>query len=339
MRLDIMNTIRVAVVGIGYWGPNIVRNFLKIPKVEVSCVCDLSVQNLSKFSASYPFIPVTRDYKKILKNKNIDLVAIVTPVVSHFTLAKQALLSKKHVLLEKPMTKTSDEAKELITLAQKQNRGIFVGHTFVYNGAIQMIKNYISSGKLGKILYFDSIRINTKLIRDDVNVIWDLAPHDLSIINYLFEKEPVSVSAFGTSRKDVKNREIAHLIISYPEDLTAHVHVNWLSPVKIRKILIGGSKRMIVYDDLEPSEKIRIYDENIPIKASLVTPFSPAWRSGDVLIPHFDETEALYKELLHFIDCLRNHKKPLTGGYEGLQVVKLLEASDKALKIRLEVNL
>lgn len=335
----VMETIRIAVVGVGYWGPNIVRNFLKIPKVEVACVCDLSPINLSRFSSGFPYIPTTSDFNDILKNRKIDMVAIVTPVNTHFNLGKKVLISGKNLLLEKPMTKTVREARELIKLAKKMNREIFVGHTFIYNSAVEMIKKYITQGKLGKIMYFDSIRINTKLIRDDVNVIWDLAPHDLSILSFIFDKKPISLSAFGSYRKNVSNHEIAHIIIRYPEDITAHIHVNWLSPVKIRKILIGGTKTMIVYDDIEPSEKIRIYNENVPILATNVTPFSPAWRSGDVVIPHLDQTESLYKELAHFIDCLRTKKKPLTGGEEGMQVVQLLEASDKALKMSSEIQL
>lgn len=331
--------IRVGVIGLGYWGPNIVRNFLKIRDAEVVYGCDLLEKNLVNLAQNFPAIKPTKNYLDILDDKSIDLVSIATPISTHFRLAKEALLAGKHVLLEKPMTKTSQEGRDLIEVAKKQNKILMVGHTFVFSEPVKKVKEIISKNEIGKIYYYDSTRVNLGLLQPDSNVVWDLAPHDLSILSYIFDKKPLSVQAFGTSfiNKDVE--EIAHIFIKFEDKVTAHINVSWLSPVKIRNIFIGGSKKMIVYDDIEPTEKIRIYDKRVSLKHLRITPFAPAYRSGDILIPNLPQTEALFNELTHLVDCIREEKSPITDGGEGLKVVELLEAIDKALELKKEVLL
>lgn len=323
--------VGVAIIGTGYWGPNLARNYLRIPGAIIHAVCDISPKSLDKFSRSFPAIPTTTHLDKILNNRKISLISIATPVTTHFQIAKRALLAGKHVLIEKPMTKTVAESNDLIALAKKKKKMIMVGHTFIFTSAVSKMKDLINAGELGDIYYFDSIRINTKLIRKDVNVLWDLAPHDISILQYILKERPVSIQAYGSQRASTIQQEIAHLIITYKSGMTAHIHVNWLSPVKLRKILIGGSRKMLVYDSLEPSEQLRIYNENIALTPENVTPFTPGYRSGDIVIPRLDETEPLYKELLHAVDCVQNSRKPITDAIAGREVVRILEASDEAL--------
>lgn len=334
-----MKIINVAVIGLGYWGPNLVRNFIKIPGVRVVTVCDLLKKNLNKISISFPSVKTTNNYKQIINDKTIDLVAIATPLKTHFLLAKNALLANKHVLIEKPMAQTSEEAEELISIANKMQKIIMAGHTFVYSEAVKKIKRIIDREELGKIYYYDSTRINLGLIRQDTNVIWDLAPHDLSILNYIFSVKPLSLQVFGSSYVNKKREELAHLIIRFQDNISAHIHISWLSPLKIRTIFIAGSKKMIAYNDMEPSEKIRIYDKNVTIPPSKITPFSPAYRSGDVVIPNLEQNEPLFNQLSHLIDCIKNKKQPISDGIAGLTVVRLLEACDKSLKTNSEVNL
>lgn len=334
-----MKEVRVAVVGVGYWGPNLVRNLLKIPKVKIVGVCEISKYNLSKFSKNYPSIKTTSNYKQLLEDDTIDLIAIATPVTTHYKLAHEALLANKHILLEKPMTRTVTQALSLIRLARQKQRLIMVSHTYVYSGAVQKIKELILKKELGDIYYFDSIRINSEFIKSDVNVIWDLAPHDLSILNFIFAEKPLTIQALYLYRKSPIPYEMAHLMIKYQKGIIAHIHVNWPSPVKIRKILIGGSKKLIIYDDIEPSEKIRIYETSVPIDPTTVTPFAPAYRSGNVSIPQLNQTEALYAELVHCIDCIRKKTIPITDGVDGMKVVELLEACDKALAKKTEIQL
>lgn len=329
----------MAVVGLGYWGPNLVRNFSKIPKVNVLIGCDLKEKNLKNIKKDFPYLNLTTDYENVLTNKEVDLVAIATPIETHYDLARKALLYRKHVLLEKPMTKTIREGKKLIALSKRQNKLLFVEHTFVYTNALKKIKKLLEKGVLGKPYYYDSQRINLGLIQKNSNVIWDLASHDFSILNYLFKDKPISIQAFGSSHLSNPNEEMAHVFIKYPKNFIAHIHVSWLSPVKIRTVLIGGSRKMILYDDIAPSEKVRIYDKGISISPSKITPFNPAYRSGDVVIPRLEQSEALFNEVNHFIDCIRNNKKPLTGAEEGLEIVRLLEATDKSLKTKREVLL
>lgn len=331
--------MQVAVVGLGYWGPNLARNFAKIPGVELGALCDQDKTKLNDFASAYPSAKKTTSFTALLKDPTIRFISIATPLSTHFSLAKQALIAKKHVLLEKPMTKTSSEARELIALAKRNKLLLAVGHTFVYTSAVRYIKNLLKKRELGRIFYYDSTRINLGILRPDTNVIWDLAVHDFSILNDIFPEKPLTLRAFASTHVRTTIEEMAHVIITYERNITAHIHVSWLSPVKIRRILIGGSKKMVVYNDIEPSEKIRVYDDSVPVPSAAVTPFTPAYRSGQVIIPHLDQTEALYRELAHFVSCIRNHTTPQTDGVQGLRVVTMLEAADRALRTKSEVRL
>ena len=331
--------INIAVVGLGYWGPNLLRNFFHIPDVNVVYGCDLIENNLSKLSSDYPSVKFTTKFDEVLNDKSIDLVAIATPLSTHFELAKRALNADKHVLLEKPMVSNSQEAEYLINLSKEKNKILMVGYTFIYSEPVKKIKQVISTNQLGNIYYFDSSRINLGLLQKDINVIWDLACHDLSILNYLFSKKPIYIQAFGSKFINNKHEEIAHIIITYEGNITAHINVSWLSPVKIRSILIGGSKKMISYDDISPNEKVRIYEKSIKLNHSKLSPFSPAYRSGDVLIPYIPQTESLRNELEHLVDCVKNNKQPITNGEMGLEIIKLLEATNSSLKSKSEVKL
>ena len=326
--------LKVAIVGYGYWGPNLVRNFVDNPMTDVSYVCDIDESRLRSFKLKDKRIKTTANYKDILKDDNVELLAVSTPLSTHYRITKDALLAGKHVLIEKPMTAKVSQAESLIELAEKRNLTIFVDHTFVYTGAVRKMKELISSGEIGRIYYFDSVRLNLGLFQKDINVIWDLAPHDFSIMDYLIEEEIMSISAIGGNCVLGKIEDIAYVTVKFQNGLVAHFHLNWLSPVKIRRILIGGSKKMIVFDDLNPDEKVKIYDKG-------VTLMSPSrnrlyknlvqYRIGDMYSPTVDRTEALKTEVSHLVNCIKNKKKPLTDGQAGLRVVKLLEAAQRSL--------
>lgn len=333
-----MKKLAVAVIGLGYWGPNILRNLLKIPSVTKVYGCDLDEKKLACIKKEFPNVQTSNDFSIILATKEIDAVVIATPLKSHFQLGKQALLANKHVLIEKPMTENSKQARELISLAQKQKKILMVGHTFIYSETVNAMKAAIKKKTLGKIYYYDSSRINLGLIQQDANVVWDLAPHDLSILRYLFPEKPISVQAFASSFIG-KQYEIAHIFIRFEKGISAHIHVSWLSPVKIRSTIIGGSKKMIVCNEIEPSEKIKIYDKGVVPPLESITPFAPAYRSGDVIIPHIPQKEALLTQLSHFVTCIKKNKKPLTSGEEGREVVQLLEAIEKAIQTHKEITL
>src|SRR3972149_1405137 len=331
--------IKTAIVGLGYWGPNLLRNFSDIKDYKIIYGCDLLTSNLDKFTSIYPFVKFTNKFEDILKDTNVDLIAIATPLSTHFKLAEKALKAGKHVLLEKPMTENSKEASWLVKLAKQNNKILMVGYTFVYSEPIKKIKEILNKRNLGQVYYYDSTRINLGLIQSDVNVIWDLACHDFSIINYLFNKVPLVIQAFGSKFVNSKNEEIAHVIIKYEGNFTAHINVSWLSPVKIRTILIGGRRKMITFDDISPNEKVRIYNKSIDLTPSQVTPFKPAYRSGDVVIPYLEQNESLKNELLHLSFCIKNNKKPITSGEEGVKILKMLEASDVSLRLKKAVEL
>lgn len=333
-----MKKMDLAVIGLGYWGPNLVRNLLSIPQVSQVYGCDLLKKNTDSVKKNYPNVYVTNSYSEILENGDINAVLIATPVTTHFELAKTAILAGKNVFVEKPMTSTSKQAEELIEIARKRRKILMVGHTFIYSEAVRKIKKLIDSGELGRIYYYDSTRINLGLIQKDNDVVNDLAPHDLSIITYLFPGNPVSLQAFGSSFIGKQN-EFANIFIKFENNITAHIQVSWLSPVKIRSVIIGGSKKMIVWNDIEPSEKIKIYDKGVIPSKSSVTPFAPAYRSGDVVIPKLEQKEALFTEMSEFVDCVLKNKQPVTNGKEGLKVVSLLEATEKAILSHKEVIL
>ncbi len=328
--------IRVAVIGLGYWGPNLVRNFEAIDNAKVVYACDLVEENLNKIRRSYSSIKLTKDYREILK-ENIDLVCIATPPATHYEIAKDCLESGKHVLIEKPMTTSTDEALELIDIANDHGLKIFVDHTFVFSPPVIKIKELIKD--IGKPLYFDSERINLGLLQKDVNVIWDLAPHDFSILTYLFDFEPERLIAIGSKLRHPYYEDLAHIMVKYDNGFIAHVHVSWLSPVKIRKTIIAGDRKMILYDDTNFFEKVKVYDKGVDIDLSKESPFFPTYRSGDIYVPKIENKEPLRIEAEHVVDCLLNNKKPKVDGYAGLKVVELLEACDKSLKEAKEVEL
>jgi len=327
--------MKVAVIGAGYWGPNLIRNFLAADEVDAVVACDLDEGRLAKMRKSFYGIETSSDHIAVIARPDIDIVVIATPVSKHHEIAKTALLAGKHVWIEKPMTVSTSQAEELIEIAEQKNLKLFVDHTFIYTGAVSKMKEIITSGRLGDIYYFDSVRVNLGLFQHDVNVIWDLAPHDLSIADYLLEQKPVAVSAIGSCHVGNGLEDIAYLTLEYENNLIAHFHVNWLAPVKIRKTLIGGNKSMIVFDDNEASEKLKIYDKGIDVTTREgVYDTLVQYRTGDMLSPKLDQTEALAAGTRHFIDCILNDKTPLTDGHAGLNVVRVLEASGRSIKDR-----
>ncbi len=326
--------INVGVIGYGYWGPNLVRNFMEVPGAKVKKVCDRRLERLPVVQNRYPSIEITADYRELLSDPTLDAIVIATPASSHFDLAIQALQAGKHVLVEKPLTDNSADALKLIAEARHRRRVLMVDHTFVYTGAVRKIHELIQSGDLGEIYYYESARVNLGLFQHDVNVIWDLAVHDLSIIDYLFTKKPCAVSATGISHVPGEPENLAYLTLFFECNLMAHINVNWLSPVKVRRTLIGGSQKMVVYDDVEPSEKIKVYDKGITLKSDSESIYKMliSYRTGDMLAPQLDMTEALYTETMHFLDCINMGKTPITDGYAGLRIVQILEAATLSMK-------
>lgn len=327
--------MKVAVVGYGYWGPNLVRNFSWTKGVEVKWVCDKDPSQLDRVSQMFPNVThKTSNYDEVLQDPETKAVAISTPTRSHFALAKAALEAGKHVLVEKPMTETTAQAKELVELAQKKGLVLMTDHTFVYTGAVKKIKELITQGDLGEIYYFDSVRVNLGLFQNDVNVIWDLAPHDLSILLYCLEKEPVAISAQGMAHVDGQPENIAYLTCHFADKTIAHCHLNWLSPIKIRLIMIGGSKKMLVWDDMVNTEKVKIYEAGVHLDQNRENVYQALvrYRTGDMWAPKLDGAEALKVECAHFIDCIENHKEPLTSGRFGMVIVAMLEAAQKSLQ-------
>lgn len=330
-----MKNLKVGVIGCGYWGPNLIRNFNDNYYTDIKYVCDLDTEKLQRIKLRYPMVTITTNYKEMLKDNDIDVVAIATPVRTHYKLAKETLNAGKHVLIEKPFTSKTREAEELAELANKKNLILFVDHTFIYTGAIRKIKEFISSGELGDIYYFDSVRVNLGLFQSDINVIWDLAPHDISVMDYLITEKPKSVVATGTSHTQSRIEDIAYVTVNFKNQLIAHFHLNWMSPVKIRRIIIGGHKRMIVFDDLDPADKVKIYDKGITLtkrNKKLVYQNMIQYRIGDMYAPKIDNTEALRAMIGHLADCIMNKKVPVTGGESGLKVVRVLEAAEKSMK-------
>ncbi len=325
--------LRVGVIGYGYWGPNLVRNFFAHRDSTVTMVSDLSEKNLDRVRMTLPGIRLTTDAEALIASPEVDAVVIATPVSTHFSLALAALQLGKHTLIEKPITSNSAQAQQLMETATAQGAVLMVDHTFVYTGAVRKMRELIDAGELGDLYYFDSERINLGLLRDDVNVVWDLAPHDLAILNYLIDEPPCAVRARGYRHVGAERDEMALLTIEYPSGFHAHIRVSWLSPVKLRLTMLGGSKKMIVYDDVEPSEKVRLYDKGIVLDFGdeEVSTTTPIYRAGDVHIPQLDRREALQCETGHFLDCIRTGSKPLTGGPEAAAVLRLLEAADQSM--------
>ncbi|HEX5708810.1 MAG TPA: Gfo/Idh/MocA family oxidoreductase [Pyrinomonadaceae bacterium] len=326
----------VGVIGYGYWGPNLVRNFMEAPGSAVVAVSDLSAERLAPLAARYPAVRTTTDYRELLADARVEAVVIATPVASHFELAMAALASGKHVLVEKPLAADSGQALLLVEEAERRGLVLMVDHTFIYTGAVRKIRELISGGALGEIYYYDSVRINLGLFQHDVNVIWDLAVHDLSIMDYVLPARPVAVSATGISHLPGQPENVAYITLFFPERQIAHVHVNWLTPVKVRRTLIGGSEKMIVYDDLEPSEKLKVYDKGVTVgqHPEDVYELLVSYRSGDMWAPRFDTTEALRTEAAHFVECVRAGARPETDGEAGLRIVRIMEAAEQSLRAR-----
>ncbi|HOZ87825.1 MAG TPA: Gfo/Idh/MocA family oxidoreductase [Bacteroidia bacterium] len=325
--------MNIAIIGFGYWGPNLVRNFSSVTDCKVKYVCDFRKERLAVVSKLYPSIEITDSFDLVLNDSTVDAVVVATPVFTHFELAKKALEKGKNVLLEKPMTSTSGEAMALKELADKMNKLLMVDHTFLYTGAVQKMKLLIKDGNIGKIQYFDSTRINLGLFQPDINVLWDLAPHDISILNYLIEEKPYSVNATGISHTHNGIENIAYLTVNYNSGFIAHFNCSWTSPVKIRTMLIGGDKKMLLFNDLEPTEKIRIYDTGYDHKTDEEKQrIMVDYRAGDVFLPKIDSKEALFGMASDFISSIKENKKPVSDFDSGLSVIKILEASQQSIK-------
>ncbi|MCU0405897.1 MAG: Gfo/Idh/MocA family oxidoreductase [Ignavibacteriaceae bacterium] len=323
--------MKVGVIGLGYWGPNLVRNFLAQKDVKRVVACDIRESRLKSIKDKFPSAELTTDCNSIVKG-DFDIVVISTPVDTHYSIAKEALNSGKHIWVEKPFTFSSNEAEELIEIADRKNLRIFVDHTFIYNGAVQKIKELVDKDELGNILYFDSERINLGLFQRDVNVVWDLAPHDLSIMTHLLAKHKMkALVANGIANFNGKEN-LAHICIYFEDNCFAHFHVNWVSPVKIRRIIVGGDKKMLVYDDMENFEKIKVYNSGVEFNsAESIHEALVQYRIGDMFSPKVNQTEALALGAQEFILAINENRAPLTSGKEGLEVVRLLEATDISL--------
>jgi predicted dehydrogenase len=329
--------IRVGVIGYGYWGPNVVRNFFGVDNTCVEMLCDMNPSALARAKKNYPSLEVTTNPDEILKSPKIDAVAIVTPVWTHYKLAKAALENGKHVFVEKPFTSSSEQAEELIELAERKNLKIMVDHTFLFTGAVRKIRELTESGALGDLYYYDSLRVNLGLFQHDVSVIWDLAPHDLSIMDHLIKGDPEAVVASGECHLNAVE-DVAFMTIYFPNNVIAHINVNWLSPVKIRMTMIGGQKKMLVWNDLVADEKIRVYDKGVNITSGeKVREMLVNYRSGDMWAPQLEQLEALRVELDYFADCILQNKTPFNDGQAGLRVVRMLEAAEQSIKQRGEL--
>lgn len=328
------NPIRIAVIGAGYWGPNLVRNFSHLAGSEVRLVCDLDQGRLDHVKALYPSVEVTRDVDDAIGSSDVDAVCIATPVATHYTMAKDALAAGKHVLVEKPLTSSLEEARELVQLAKKQDRVLLVDHTFQYSPAVEKVKEIVRGGDLGDVYYVSMSRLNLGLFQKDINVVWDLAPHDVSILNYVLETLPDTVSAQGNSNILPGIEDVAMVTLNYPENVIAYLHVSWLDPSKIRRSTFVGSKKMLVYDDVEPLEKIKIYDKGVdgPRHYDTFGEFQFSYRYGDIYTPYLDSTEPLQVECRHFLECIRGEAAPKSGGQDGLNVVRVLEAAQRSLR-------
>ncbi len=328
--------IGVGVVGYGYWGPNLVRNFANSPSACLVGVSDLDSSKLGAIKRFYPAVTATDCYADLLKDPRIDAIAIATPVHSHYELALGALRAGKHVLVEKPLTQNADLARRLIDEAERRGLTLMVDHTFLYTPAVKKIRELILRDELGEVYYYDSTRSSLGLFQSDVNVIWDLAVHDISIIQYILNEDPVAVSATGSCHVAGSPENMAHITLFFESKCVAHVSVNWLSPIKVRQTFVGGSKKMIVYDDLEPTEKIKVYDKGITLDAPSedAHQFRIGYRAGDMWAPHISTKEALQAEVEHFIECARTGAVPVSSAISGLRVIEVLEAASRSIADR-----
>jgi len=324
------------VIGCGYWGPNLVRNFARQPQAEVQAVCDTRYERAVKIGGEYRIPTITDQWQEIMKAPDLDLIVIATPSFTHFELAKAAVEAGKHVLVMKPLATRTDHAEELCALADRQGVLVAVDHTFVFTGAVRRMKELIASGEIGELYYFDSVRINLGLIQTDVNVIWDLAPHDVSIMDHLVGQEPVAVAATGASHGGSPTENIAYVTVRYAGSLLGHIHVNWLAPAKVRRTIVGGSKRMMIYDDMEPSEKLKIYDKGFTVTSDPTLEkeyqLMISYRSGDMHAPQLDTSEALSREAANVVNAIHGKEELVADGRAGWRVVRILEAAQRSIE-------
>lgn len=326
--------MKIALIGYGYWGPRVARNFNSTDNCKVTSICDKNPSALKRAARDFPGAYLTSDIEGLLSSPDIDAVAVVTPVWTHFEVAEAALKNGKSVFVEKPFTSTSAQAEQLVELAERKNLRIMVDHTFLFTGAVRRIAQMVNDGTTGKLYYYDSMRVNLGLFQHDVNVIWDLAPHDLSIVDHLVTQKPVCVTASGQAHVNGLE-DMAYITVHYSDRMIAHINVNWLSPVKVRTTLIGGEKKMLVWNDLEADEKIRLYDKGVAINnGQNVYDLLVSYRSGDMWAPRLEQTEALAAETKYFVECVSRNETPFNDGRAGLRIVRLLEAADKSLKNR-----
>ena len=330
-----MNPITIGVIGCGYWGPNLLRNFAENERAALRWMCDVDTKRLESLGRRYPSARTTTDCTRLFDDPELAAVVIATPVRTHYDFARRALEAGRHVLVEKPFTASAAEAEELIELAEARGLALMVDHTFIYTGAVRKIKEMVTAGELGDLLYFDSTRINLGLFQRDINVVWDLAPHDLAIMDYLLDRRPLSLTATGSCHVERGIENIAYVMLRFPEEFIAHFHFNWLSPVKIRRTLIAGSKKMVVYDDIEPTEKVRVYDKGVLVEEAADPEVAyktlVSYRTGDVWVPKLDSTEALHYVCDEFLSAITEKRRPLTDGQSGLRVVRLLEAAQASI--------
>ena len=326
--------LKFGVIGYGYWGPNIVRNLRGLEGSQLVGICDQSPAARKRIQAAHPGVPVYADSQELICSPDVDAIAVITPVWTHYELTKAALENGKHVFVEKPFTSNAAQAEELINLAEQKNLQIMVDHTFLFTGAVRKIRELLNEGALGKLYYYDSTRVNLGLFQHDCNVIWDLAPHDLSIMNYLLEEDAEAIVATGQTHLN-GHADIAFITAYFPDKVIAHINVNWLSPVKVRTTLVGGEKKMLVWNDLEADEKVKIYDKGVDVKSQEgVYKMLVSYRSGDMWAPHVEQVEALRLELGYFVECIGKNEKPFNDGCAGLKVVRMLEAANQSLNKR-----
>jgi len=325
--------LTVGVIGYGYWGPNVVRNWNQNRRVRLKYVCDIKEDRLSIAKRQYPNVIIEKDYHVLLNDTDIDAISIVTPIESHFKIANDALAKNKHVLVEKPLTASSGETRKLINLALKRHRVLMVGHTFLYSPAVLKIKQYIKENQLGTIDFIQLTRINLGRVKHDFNVIWDLAPHDFSILHFWLERMPETIQVIGKASTFEQVCDIAFINLNYPDDGLANIHLSWVAPIKLRQSYIVGKKQMVVYDDTHPTEKVKLYDSGIDIKEpETFGEFQLSYRTGDIKIPRLDAVEPLYAEIDHFIDCIEANAIPRTDGQHALQIVRMIEAAQESLQ-------
>jgi predicted dehydrogenase len=326
--------IKVGVIGCGYWGPNLIRNFSSLPGCKVKSICDIDCERLSSMKRLYPGVESSTDADHVINDPEIDAIAIATPVYLHFEMGKKSLMMGKHTFIEKPMASSAAQCQALIALAAKQKLILMIGHTFIYTSAVRKIRDIIDSGELGEIFYISSRRLNLGLFQKDINAAWDLAPHDISIILYITQQPPISVNCQGKAHVVEGIEDVITLSMDFPNGIFATFHGSWLDPHKVREIKVVGSKKMLVYDDTEPLEKIKIYDKRVDVPPHYDTfaEFQYSYHYGDMYAPYVNQVEPLKVQLGHFLDCIRTGAKPDSSGWEGLKVVRILEAASESLK-------